>query len=48
MYQQSKKMLVFLAVALLASTIASGVMTVMETMGISAGKLQSSMKPSST
>jgi uncharacterized protein with PQ loop repeat len=36
MYQQSKKMLVFLAVALLASTIASGVMTVMETMGISA------------
>ncbi|KAG2036612.1 hypothetical protein BDR03DRAFT_446692 [Suillus americanus] len=34
MYQQSKKMLVFLVVALLASTVASGVITVMANIGI--------------
>ncbi|KAG1735631.1 uncharacterized protein EDB91DRAFT_1348292 [Suillus paluster] len=35
MYQQSRKMLIFLVVLLLASTIASGVMSVMEAIGAS-------------
>jgi hypothetical protein len=39
MYQGSKKMLVFLVVMLLGSTIASGVMAVIANLGISAGKL---------
>jgi hypothetical protein len=39
MYQRSKKMLVFLVVALLASTIASGVIMVIANIGVSVGKL---------
>jgi hypothetical protein len=39
MYQRSKKMLVFLVVVLLASTIASGIITVIANIGVSAGKL---------
>jgi hypothetical protein len=38
MYQQSKKMHIFLAVTLLASTITSGVIMVIANIGVSAGK----------
>jgi hypothetical protein len=48
MYQRSKKMLIFLIAVLLACTITSGITTVMAYIGVSAGKLHLSMKPSST
>jgi hypothetical protein len=39
MYQQSKKMAVFLVTVLLASTIATVIITVMANIGVLAGKL---------
>jgi hypothetical protein len=48
MFGRSKKILIFLIVVLLSSTIASGVVTLMANIGVSAGKLELSMKPSST
>jgi hypothetical protein len=48
MYQRSKKMLVFLIVVLLACTITSVIIMVMANIGVSAGKLDLSMKPSGT
>jgi hypothetical protein len=48
MYQLSKKMLIFLIVVLLACTITSGIIMVMALIGVSAGKFDLSMKPSST
>jgi Na+-transporting NADH:ubiquinone oxidoreductase subunit NqrC len=44
MYQGSKKLLIFLVVALLASTIVSGVMAVIANLGVSARKLLLSTK----
>jgi hypothetical protein len=39
MYQRSKNMLVFLIVALLASTVTSSVIMVIANIGVSVGKL---------
>jgi hypothetical protein len=39
LYQRLKKMFVFLAVALLAATIASGIIMAIANIGVSAGKL---------
>jgi hypothetical protein len=48
MYQRSKKMLIFLVVVLLASTITSAVLTVIANIGIVGGKLWLLMKALST
>jgi hypothetical protein len=45
MYQGSKKLLIFLVVTLLASTIASVIMVVFGNLGVAAGKFDHRRKP---